>query len=198
LIALALLLLTPQDGLMPGILRCGIAPVQVSVRYDTMLQADIVSLTTPSPAIDDKGIECLITAMRGVFLEAADPTLQTRYDRRLNERARAQMLPHYRQWLSERGLLNNLPRLPRGGDVLRFARALETHCGIEAGTKLTPLRGAFFTVKLNVPIGKADPAFDCLIAATFVSNPDPADFQLGFVGNEQFAEPATGTPHRSP
>ena len=160
---------------------CGLGPV--TIRYEDELQSDVLVVANTGAASESQ-LECLDEATRGNLVELP-PHLQSRFDAVRGARVAAIMLAEARKWLSERGLLERVPRyVPGRTDEAAFTREVEALCGPRA-------RGAFQSQygfhalsptsvqRLGMSLtGEEGETFACL------SNVTPAaGFEVGLIGH---------------
>lgn len=191
MIALALLLATlaPDDGIADQIAHCGVARSQIESRYEPDLQDETATIATPGPALTESQLKCLVgLTLSGRILAFIDPAAQARFDPLFQVAARKAASQEARQWLAEHGLLDKLPVYdPARQTIAEYGASLESLCGVTPGTRLkaSGANRLVFVPPANLDFDDAgSTAFQCIISAAFVADPEEKRFTLGIIGNE--------------
>lgn len=165
------------------IVLCGAGPVDV--RFDDLLRSYV--LTVHGAA--DAQLQCIERAA-GYHDVELPSALQKGFD----EIRAAKYSAVYREqavaWLSERGLLDKVPKfLPGETDDATFSRKLEAICGPAAEGALQSEYGPRtispqWIKKMSLPFRPEDAeAMSCLMTTASI-----AGFDLGLIGNEAFSD----------
>lgn len=155
--------------------RCGVQIEPDAIRYEDMLQG--YAVTIGRTELSDGEIDCMAGSilLDGVNLEFAVHAFDDRYQHARMDRPDIRAMldtlrEQQRQWLEARGLLASLPKFERGGDLGRFAREMEVHCGIRPGTVLIP-DAESLTLRFGFAAELSPNSFTCLHTALAVSDP---------------------------
>lgn len=161
--------------------QCGLG--EVSIRYEEVLQAEVLTVAGAT-SVSDEQLACADKAASYYDLELP-PAVQPRYDSIRDARLSAYFLKEAQAWLTERGLLERVPKYQAGvTDDEAFTPQVETLCGPRA-------KGAFQSqygfhaispdwVQRNLaPFEEGAEVLACLMNVARV-----AGFDIGFIGNE--------------
>ena len=165
--------------------QCGLGPV--TIRYDELLQSEVLAAALATSVTDDQ-LACADKAASYYDLELP-AAVQLRYDAIRQERFAAHHLAQAKSWLSDRGLLERVPKYEPGvTDDETFTRQLEDLCGPRA-------KGAFqsrygfhaispdWVLRSLQPIERGAEVLDCLTNMAAV-----AGYKVYFIGNEATAK----------
>lgn len=165
------------------IAQCGAGAVDI--RYDDLLQSYV--LVVPDAA--EAQIQCIERAA-GYHDVELSPELQKGFDEIRTAKYSAVYREKAVDWLSERGLLDEVPRFRAGEtDEATLARELESICGPAAEGALQSPYGHHtinpeWVRTMPLPFRPEDAeAMSCLMATASV-----AGFDLALIGNEAFHE----------
>lgn len=181
---------TPERTALTGphanaeqITQCGTGAVDI--RYDDLLKSYVLTVRDATEA----QLRCIETAA-GYHDVELQPALQKAFDEIRAAKYSAVYQDHAVAWLSSRGLLDKVPKFRAGvTDEAAFSGKLEMFCGPAAEGALQSEYGPRtispeWLRKLPLPQSAGDDeAISCLMATASV-----AGFELGFIGNEAFAE----------
>lgn len=180
-------LITPQEAVKRAE-DCRLGAV--TIRYEDELQSDILTVKDVMAASDEQ-LVCLDRATGfGIFVELPQ-SIQPRFDAIREARASAIAKEDARQWLSEKGLLDRVPKYVAGTtDDVQFTRAVEKACGPKADgafqSKYGPhvLSPDWLNKFAMPPKPQDEEVIGCVFHALTL-----AGFSVGFIGNEAYASP---------
>ena len=177
--------ITPQEA-AKRVSQCGLGPVTTHYEPDT--QEDILVANSAQSANDDQ-LACAYKVIGFYYTLNLPPKIQLRFDAMLETAATAWAKAQAREWLSARGILNQVPKYQAGvSDDSAFTRQVEALCGPQANGAFQSKYGFHalspdWARQLGSPLkGKAAETLSCLIHATAF-----AGFEFGFIGNQAFA-----------
>lgn len=175
--------LTSPETAAEQITQCGAGAV--GVRFDDLLQSYVLTVRDAT----EEQLSCIETAA-GYHDVELQPELQKDFDEIRAVKYSAVYRDHAVAWLSSRGLLDKVPKFRAGvTDEAVFSGKLEMFCGPAAKGALQSEYGPrtinpeWLRKTPLPPRAEDDEAISCLMATASV-----AGFDLGFIGNEAFAE----------
>lgn len=175
----------PAATVQEALARCGIDRGQIAQRFDREVQSEVAIIS--GGGYDDAVLGCAADALAERLAIARFEASDT--DSRFGDLWGAAMQrlaeSHARQWLSERGLLDTLPRYdPERQTLAEFAVALERLCGIAPGAAFTIEAGMLTFVDTDRPTFPEGDSSTCLLQAGVAASTGSAALAFGFVGNE--------------
>jgi hypothetical protein len=172
------------EAIRVRIAACGIAGRHVSVRYRRELQDFGVTIGRQRRALADAVISCVAQTAyaTGHWTEFEDRDADRRYRAFEQGVVEREGRARSRQWLRERGRLDDLPAFdPERQSADAFGAALETFCGAPAGTMLRFHEGLFEILLAAVPSEEGDERLICLVNALGASNLREHGLAAGFI-----------------
>ena len=160
----------------------------MSLRYEALLQSDVLSIAASSGATD-KMFECIRSATWArAMVEFEEPEIGARYQAYDNAEAGALMKAMTQEKFRKAGKLDRLTDYSAGLPLSEYLNALETFCGLKPGSAFEVMGPDSFTYKrdfLTIPV---KPGAECLTDAVMASNLEEHGMRLGFIGNEAVEE----------
>jgi hypothetical protein len=120
-----------------AIISCDVPEANVSIAYDELLQSDVVRISDVG-GDDEERLRCLMRSIHPFYIvEIEEPQQNDRYRQLVLEEQAARARVEGEKWLQERGLFAGAPPFDADTTPLAdYARAVETHCGLEPGSAL--------------------------------------------------------------
>jgi len=181
----------PSKPIAAGLIDCGLDERGFTVIYDDDLQGYVVGISTNAGA-NAASLQCIWDAAWTEFVQFENTDLQRSYDELSHARFRPLMRQQARAELAELDLLDGFPERSAFTDEDAYARALETHCGIEPGSMIKRTPHGLSMMPEAMPTGPMEgeqfQRFSCLLSSIMYAAADGADFTIGFVGNEKIRE----------
>ena len=180
------------DETFQAVVQCEIAQENVSVAYDDLMQADVVTISDLGELTDRK-LGCLKHAIHPFYIltiengeqSAAFYEFSRREDRPI-QRAEAT------EWLRTRNLLDRLPAFDPDRGLEKFATDIEIACGVGEGSALVPLGTSSLILRHDFiqaqDLTAADDILSCVMHMFTASDAQEHEVSLGFIGNEAVEE----------
>lgn len=187
--------LPSPDQAKRTVVACGLSEQQVTVRYESHMQEDVIWVEEPTTALTDSDLECIARASLDVnyYVYFHEEVSNRRYWATYGKVGAERSTAEARTWLADRGLLATMPRPRRDSPASEFATTVEHFCGLETGELLEGQGTNFITFatdRMEERLGATPPhrsvteeQYTCVshvMAAT-----DLASYGLffGFIGN---------------
>lgn len=168
---------SPADAMKRAI-ACSPANSNVTVRYDSDLQDDVIEIATHSPFAIEQ-YECVAnTSYKSGYQVEFSPPFRDQYRRIFNDTQKIRNSLEARERLRILGLLDRVPHFD-GNNLPAVAEKLEVMCGIKPRSVLLVFDENVSLQSERLTGPKADSEFTCLVDGL-----SAAGVQMGFVGNE--------------
>lgn len=163
---------------------CGLDAKGLSVKYEDYLQS-IEVVISPAAGASKASFDCIRQAAGHEIVTFADNEMRAEYDAFLAELYRPQMIAEATKSAKELGLLPNFPRRRSFANLAEYARALERHAGVTAGSALKVSGDALaFDPPRELNYNKFSKLYSKLLAATMYAVAIGDLEKMGFIGNE--------------
>jgi hypothetical protein len=175
-----------------AVTACGIARADIVIRYEDVLQSDVVIIADLGGA-DEKRFHCLRKAIHPFYiLEIEQIEQRSAYyafsEREDHKQARIEALV----WLRQNDLLDSVPKYDPALGLAPFARGLEQACSLPVGEALEVAGANYLTFKRDFLRRELEDNsgdwFTCLQHFLAASNAYEHGIRLVFIGNEAIPE----------
>jgi len=174
--------------IIEAVVSCGVSRSGISLRYEELLQSDVLSIAASSGATD-KMFECIRSATWArAIVEFEEPEIGARYQAYDNTEAGALMKAMAQEKLRKAGKLGKLPNYSAGRSLGEYLNALEAFCGLEPGSAFEVMGPDSFTYRRDFLTLPVKPGVECLTDAVMASNLEEHGMRLGFIGYEAVEE----------
>lgn len=174
--------------IIEAVANCGVARSGIALRYENVLQSDVLSIAASAGATD-RMFECIRSATWArSMVEFEDPELGARYRAYDSAQSAALMKEYAQEKLRKAGKQANLPRYSKGLPLNEFLHSLERFCGVEPGSAFEVIGPDAFTYKKHFLTFPVKPGAECLIDAWMASNLEEQGIRLVLIGNEAAEE----------
>jgi hypothetical protein len=170
-----------------AVVQCGIPYANIRIEYVDEFQSDVVTISDLGE-ISEGRLRCLKSAVHPFYiLDIEDEGQRTAFYQFSRQEDRPQEKADAIEWLRSKGLSDRVPDFDPNEGLEQFAAAIETACGLEVGSALTPWGASYLTVR---PEFVQRPDFDlaaeeiaCLIRMFEASDAREHGVDFFFIGN---------------
>lgn len=180
--------LPPATPVIQQLARCGLKAEKLHVRFDDLLQSDVVTVKTGSGA-DPEMFICIRRAVWGnTDIAFEDTQLDAEYRKFDQAVGTAEVKAQARAWLSSKGLLDKLPTFKVLEQSSSVIEKIEAFCSIPRGTALDEVLPGLISLKRGFLSLPPKPQLSCLLNVLMVVDLEKQGLRFGFIGNEAFSE----------
>ncbi len=173
---------------MEAVVSCGVSRSGVSLRYEALLQSDVLSIAASSGATD-KMFECIRSATWArAMVEFEEPEIGARYQAYDNAEAGALMKAMAQEKIRKAGKQDTFPSYSAERPLAEYLKALEVFCGLNPGSAFEVIGADSFTYKKDFLTFPTNPGAKCLTDAWMASGLDQHGIRLVFIGNAAVEE----------
>ncbi|WP_157078360.1 hypothetical protein [Sphingobium abikonense] len=174
--------------IIEAVVQCGLQRSGVALRYEDILQSDVLSIAASAGASDTM-FECIrLATWARAMVEFEQPELKDRYQAYENAKVGGLMKAYAQEKLRKTGKLDTMPAYSPERPLSEYLNALEVFCGLKPGSAFEVIGENSFTYKSDFLTFPIKPGAECLTDAWMASDMEQHGISLVFIGNAAVEE----------